>query len=346
MKQTLLKIKVLEHNFFHVKNNWILIGKGSKALPHQIAQIVLKGNQVIHWFIDNPDKQLNAFNVEVMNKRVVGQVHPTPLYIHVPKYAKQHLEKVYHWFTPYGLVATEIICESIGPMFRVQDNHNYMLNIKYSRFGDQNLIKAESYFGCSGDNLTGLNDYLVNHCIGASNPLPDPSEKPKITLTKESQIANFKARTPLVILKSFKDDEDIWAYIVAEQKAISAENKQIITRSVQTYMAPDASEKSKNEAIQHIQGVIADVFKVPKEVFSKSEKDGKITFSMHQKGGSDDAAPASVEHEAKIIADMFGRGAHVIGSGPHPMLPKETSIPDDLVGLEEEDDDDEGEVED
>ena len=43
------------------------------------------------------------------------------------------------------------------------------------------------------------------------------SEERHPELFKDEIIANFKATTPLGILKTFKSEEDIWNYIVAER---------------------------------------------------------------------------------------------------------------------------------
>ena len=264
MRATTIHFEEVEHNFFHVKNQWILIGKGSTNLEKQIFQISRKANQVIHWFIDLPLVQMNEYNTSVMADRGISTGGQIPeLHIHVPKYAKDYIPRVREWLTKCGVGEIKIICEECGPVFAMGGKHDHRLAICYD--ASNRSIYARIDLGNSHDCITGLNDYQTK---GQREQWSRP-------ITKEGQIASFKATTPQAILNSFKDDEDIWNFLQDERQAAMTPKKHTIT------LKADPSTP-KGETMLAIARTVADALHISQDALVSSPGEGgNVVFRIN-----------------------------------------------------------------
>jgi len=176
-----------------------------------------KSNHKIHLFLVSP-YMIN----EKVNSLIRLCCPRNKLIIHIPAYVEDMYIVAKHYFknVPY----VRIFKEKDGPKFLLKQleypHGDYYLKIHYTNTGiyanvEMFETKYDSYFA----------GYKQDGAITNSAQAEYPE------LFKERIIAGFKSSTPEGILKSFKDDEDIWSFIIEEsllQKKVAKKDEEKI----------------------------------------------------------------------------------------------------------------------
>ena len=165
----------------------------------EVAMNIIKKGHRIHIFItsaDNAIKYLKDF-IDCINKEA-------KVFIHIPKNVADI--KVIVDDIIKDIPNVKSLCEKVGPIFYM-DDYSLDLEIRYDK--DTIVITV---------NIDRIVYDKYHYSEGAITTYP---MKVKPDLFKDRIIKKFKRICPKGILSSFKDDEDIWNYIMQDEEWIN-----------------------------------------------------------------------------------------------------------------------------
>lgn len=165
----------------------------------------------IHFFIGTDSTLLRDEQFISDLKWMVENLHPQAMIlIHIP-YRFKFLKEMFEEKFEFDKKKVQVLPERIFPKFVISSHYSYVhstvLNIEYDR--NLNCIRArvEFPFDC-GD--IGCMYYDESAPVQNDLQMRNPEKY------KDEIISRFKATTPLGILKSFKDEDAIWDFIMVK----------------------------------------------------------------------------------------------------------------------------------
>lgn len=210
-QKNLIKI---DGGYIKIGNIHVLIGIDSKSIIN-IKAIEDVSNQNVHIFLTSPDDINDDFREIV--KVVSMFMDDTRLTVHIPRFIRdtKPLIDIKQFVTIDGRKVhpyCTLVCESKGPSFRIPGTDK-MLDITYTKKGVMAAVRVydKQYTG-----------YKVRGCDqnskdpkarGAVNSIPRMNNP---EMFKNEIIKSFKESCPDGILSSFRNDDDIWEYIMGE----------------------------------------------------------------------------------------------------------------------------------
>lgn len=158
-----------------------------------------KINQRIHIFITTHQC------IDIL-KSLIKICNKAKIFIHVPYHVKDI--KKYLDIELEDFPNVKVFLERKGPSFSINEyTHGFyykmMLDVIYNE--DEVLMSINLH-------RTSFQSYFISHCKHGAIKTNLQKEYPE--LYRDEIIQNFKDETPKGILKSFKDDNDIWNYIM------------------------------------------------------------------------------------------------------------------------------------
>jgi len=183
-------------NYVRSKNMLIMLNPTAEDIKDM--EDVIKQNYRVHIFITSPYIFTEEFNAAFDNLTDWAKY-----YIHVPKVIKDLKIIAEDAIRPLREhKEIKVILEKKGPLFAtpcIRGGH-FPIKVNYN----DNAIEINLRLGVSSYGSYFLNN---NGAIQTTPMAINPA------LFKDQIIENFKKATPELILKSFRDDNDIWDYI-------------------------------------------------------------------------------------------------------------------------------------
>lgn len=228
-------IDVYYENYLRIRNNHILINPDMNAVFIKLYKNIIISdntileNQKIHLFICKYDSKVNESIIYILKHFSAG----CKIVIHIPKLTKDlkiTLENDIEEFVRINKIeypVCKIITERSGPSFKVHgknwsfvnDSITDIVNIVYSNKG---IHISYSIFDVKYSNYT-YHELRISKKPGAVRTKP---QRDNPELFKDLIIKQFKEATPDGILKAFKNDNEIWDYILGngEWKVLGVDN--------------------------------------------------------------------------------------------------------------------------
>lgn len=202
-------------NYYHIKNNHILVQPDIDMWNAVKDEILSKHNQHIHIFelvpltIQNTLEYIINQNCERTNK----------LFIHVPRMVRDTATVLDYMLKGLTDNPYRIITERKGASFTYnKDNKRQLLSIKYENDDNQYIIKLGDDIFCIRDI-----DYIIpNNKFLYIKTVP---QRRYPDIFRDIIIKRFKQYTPPGILKSFNNDNEIFDFIKEELSNINEENE-------------------------------------------------------------------------------------------------------------------------
>lgn len=194
------------NNYIHFKNMHIIINPLDQNIIHSLESILNKSNQVIHIFLLD-FKRIN--NVE----SIINLYPKAKIVIHIPyqvKDIKKYLDSLN--IDTFKNKNVKIFVERKGPSFCMAEiTKGYYkkieLVVKYEDDGVSTMISFHN------------TDYPNNKIVypgGEGGAIRTFLQRDNPDLFKDEIVKNFKSSCPSGILKSFKNDDEIWDYVMQQ----------------------------------------------------------------------------------------------------------------------------------
>lgn len=213
--------------YIRVKNKHLFFGFDkyeSKLLSK--ALVDPKGTCAIHIFI----ARLSDINPWLNNSVLwlLDEIDDmSKVVIHVPKKLKDLRKILDKTFEKVTDIRFHIISEKVLPSFAINDRFD--LDVVYDGMYINSIVTVTAV-----PTMEVHEDRAIQNEAQAAEP----------GLFKSRIIRNFKAITPLSILKSFKNEDDIWDYII-QQGEWKKENRDIKLDPITLEMACDIEDPQK-----------------------------------------------------------------------------------------------------
>lgn len=235
-------------NYFNFRDKHVIIGwrDYDEELLYSLLTVSGGTKSRIHIFISDISDIKDSLTRAI--EYIKYQSIWIRIIIHIPSRCKDLKKKVLDKLNMDSSIDPRlqvIIDHKDSVQFRINENERYMLEVKYT---DTRVICSVCVFWTD---MMKVTDSPIQNDIQAAHP----------EIYKEDIIARFKAKTPLGILKSFKNEEDLWRFIVNEQQIDTDTVKKrpgpkIHTNPETVHVSPidiDLRDKlSPEEAAEHI----------------------------------------------------------------------------------------------
>ena len=224
-------------NYFRIGNKHVFLSCNKNTL-HMLDMLKSHHDSKIHIFIGNDIDLCNTI-YDVLSTFIMHSHSSIKLYIHFP----YELKDLYMEFLKKCKLEPNkrlmILCERKFPTFK----SFHELSIKYE---SNKIIAYINLFEipCMEKN--------INSPIQDRVQLEDPESH------KDEIIGRFKATTPLSILKSFKDENDIWDFIKVENEW-AAPSKNNIHKKVDIITTEKDINKVKENVTEMIKQTVATI---------------------------------------------------------------------------------------
>lgn len=230
-------------NYFNFRHEHIIIGwRDYDAELMKYLVPVSGGTKVrIHIFLGDISKNFQSMVDAVDN--ILLASYNIRVMIHIPKTCKDIKDELLKVWPDQNKRRIIMVDHKDTLAFRITEKRegqgDYTLLVKYEF---RNIIcSVVTYFG---EMMKVSEDAPVQNEIQAANP----------DKYKKDIIARFKASTPLGILKSFKDENDIWKYI-NNDKDWNKQSKPVETIHVSTPINIDLTDELMNDPDKAVEAV-------------------------------------------------------------------------------------------
>ena len=223
------------HNYIRIRNKHIFM-KVCNWEETLFSQLNFKSDMRIHLFVYNED-DMNECMLAMINHFKEVNEHPRSKFIiHIPK-VHEDLVQVLIKKVPFITEKPfKIITEAADVIFYIDANMN-ILRVRY--FGRE----VEAVIKVGGGKMD----------VDIKSPL-DGVNRRAIDEFKDEIIARFKATTPLGILKSFKDEQDIWEFVnvSGDWKVPEKVNKKKDVIKAEDIFGEEAINKMKEDVMKAV----------------------------------------------------------------------------------------------
>ena len=206
-----------EQNYIRTNNVIIMLNPTSDVIRYMNDNVIIRSSYKVHIFVTD----FRIFNEEFV-KEFDQLTDFAKYYIHIPKKLKD-IKPIAEKYISELLEHKEIkiLLEKVGPIFRTSSMiyGYYPICVTYHDEYLEIYLQLKS----SGFNSTYFGIGSVAEGAFRNGPQMAYPE-----IFKQNIINNFKSVTPLGILKTFKNEEDIWDYINHKGEWVISENKKDI----------------------------------------------------------------------------------------------------------------------
>lgn len=228
-----------KHIFMGIECLWL---ENDAPIGPIIDRLVKTQGQKLHFIIGNENaiKRMGAILLDLKGTKIAPNVR---IVVHVPHELSELKDEIEKISGDLDGKTMRFICERKMPEFH---NENYRLIIEYIR---NSCMYA--HIGCIlHTNLMPVND----------NPIQNTIQRENLDKYKVDIIRRFKAKTPLGILKSFNNEEEIWDFIKM-QNDWAVDEKNTVKKKVNITTDAKTPEEVKSYVEDLVKGAAADIIK-------------------------------------------------------------------------------------